>query len=188
MGELQGRREPDRPEQPPPDDAQPRPRVEIRNTPGPRPAPGPADVLINPRTPRDRPEPAKRDTSDGPTHRPPDLIPPRGEDLAEKDAPGASRIDKVRNKLLDKENLGDLTDVTDHAGDVGYKLLLGPRPTGQAEVQAPQPAWHRPPHQALDGGQALTAMLVTGLLVGEGLKRVYDLRNELKERTHGRHG
>lgn len=154
MGELHGRGEPDRPE-PTPEDARHPPlrRLEVRDAAGPRPAPDPADVLVNH---RDRPGPHA-----------PDAVRPSGTELLEKDATGASDVDKVRKKLFDKEFLGDLTDVTDHAGDTGYKLLMGPKPTGQ-EVRTPKPVWHRPPDQGLDGGQALTAMLVTGCSSAKG--------------------
>ena len=190
MGELHGRPHPDRPEQqPPPDDAPPHPGVEIRNTPGPRPAPGPADVLINPPTPRDRPEPAKRDTPDGPTHRPPDLIPPRGEDLAEKDAPGSSLGDRLRKRALERENLENIDAASQEIGDDAFSVLSKPRgPThAHADVRH-QPTMVETPHHGLDGGDTLSAVLFTGFIVGEGLRRTYRKMNELKEIRHAGNG
>ena len=124
-----------------------------------------------------------------PADSPADRLPPTGEELVEKDAPEASRVDKVRKRLFDKEVLPDLTDVTEKAGRAGLDLLSGSPPTGKAEVCVPQPIkMYTTPHQGVDGGQILTGMLVVGLVIGEGTKRAYRMTTELKERAHGRVG
>ena len=187
MGELHGRPTPDRPNPPPEDVRRPRPRIEVRNTPGPRPAPGPADVLVNPRAPRDRPASAKRDAPDGPTHRPPVLIPPRGEDLAEKDAPGASRVDRARKRAFDQDNLANVDSAFHEWGETWDGVRT--RPPGPTHAQADvrqHPTMFETPSHGVDSGNTLTAMLVTGILLGEGLRWSYRKASELKETWNAR--
>lgn len=186
MGELHGRPNPDRPEQPPPDERHPHiRRVEVRYYREPRPAPGPADVLVNAR--RDRPPPPKRDAPDGPTHRSPDDTPPSGKDLAEEDAPGASRVDRARKRALDQDNLANVDTAFHEWGDTYDGVRVRPPGPTHAHADVRQhPTMFESPHHGIDSGNTLTAMLVTGILLGEGLRLGYRKASELKERWNAR--
>ena len=167
VDERQGRPTPDRPEDrppPSPDADRPRPRVEIRPIVTPRPAPGPADVLLTPR--------------DGPTHRPPDLIPPRGEDLAKMESPGDSLGERFRRFVFDEQTLENADDAihtwVDNIESHFPDELKRP-PTSHAEMRAATrgPTIHQPVQYGPDHADTIATVLATGILLGERLMWAY---------------
>jgi len=104
--------------------------------------------------------------------------PPSGDELVEMDPPEGSRADKFRKRFMDKDTLETITDVTDGASETGAKYF-GPRPPSKAEVCVPKPThWEAPPQQSADGSQALTGMLVVGIMIGHGVMRLHRMRSK----------
>lgn len=89
------------------------------------------------------------------------------------DSPGTSRAEKIRKGFLDEATVEEITERTDDISEFGAKFF-GSRPPTKAEVCVRQPDhWQAPPHQAPDGAQLLTGMLVVGIVTGHGVMRAY---------------
>jgi hypothetical protein len=115
--------------------------------------------------------------------------PPSGEELVEAELDDASLTDKLEKRLLEKDTLDGLHDVVKHTGKDAGELLFGDRPPTHSEVCVPMPTKeHLTPGPGMDGGELLTGMLVAGIAIGEGVKRVYAMRHAEKEGGHGRFG
>lgn len=162
------------------------PQVAVRYVTDQRPDTGPTSLGPY-RTSKDRPE--REPAPDGPTHRAPDIEPPSGKDLVEDDAP--TRGGELRKQLFDEENLGNVDDVLDHVGEAIDDIWIDQpdrSPTTHTQARQPDAVLHAPDH-ALESQDALTAMFVTGILLGESVRVVYRKASELKERRqHARHG
>ena len=159
MGELRGGR-PDQPEEQP----------EPRRTPAPtgdRPSPAP-DSNNNPEAIR-RAMRASDAFADRPTHRAPDIEPPSGTELQEKDAPEASRGARFRKRLGEK--LEDSHDSLDQVGEIISGVARNA--PGHSEVRTPKPVIENPTPHGIEGGQVLTGAFVAGILLGEGVRRAY---------------
>ena len=100
------------------------------------------------------------------------------------DVPDAPRGDRFRKVLA--ETSADASDVASKLGEHidGFRKP----PTGRPEVRSPHPVMENPTPQGVDTGHLLTATLVTGILLGEGLRLGYRKGSELKERWHARNG
>jgi len=148
---------------------------------------GPAD----PRpylTAKDTPAPrTKPDASDGPTHRAADVEGPSGEELLEKDKLHKSRIDELREELI--ENFDEVHDWAESIGDKFTQALDRPEPTGHYLQCRPRVVEAHPANPyGVDAGTGAAAMLATGLFVGEIARRTYRKAAELKERSNARYG
>jgi len=144
---------------------------------------GPAD----PRpylTAKDRPAPRTTpELPDGPTHRAADVEPPSGEELSEKDSVGKSKLDELREELV--ENFEDVHDWADSLGKKLDQALDRQVPTGhhvQVRPREPQ-AYPTLPH-GVDAGTTAGAMLATGLLIGEMTRRTYRKAAERREKSN----
>ena len=164
--------------------------VEVRYVTDRRPDTGPASLGPY-RTSKDRPEPEpKPEPVDGPTHRAPDIEPPSGDELLQKDAPGASRLDRARKKFFEAENLDNEQSKIHDWGELFQgSVLEKPQdpPSIKCESRPPQPV-SETPHAGIDGGDTLTSMFVAGILLGEGIRAVYRKTSEPKENLHARNG
>lgn len=169
-----------------PDQRRPDPRVEVRYVTDLHAETGPSSprpyrtATIHPRNPITPP--------DGPAHRPPDLIPPRGEDLPNLDAPGASRAADLRKALLESDNIENVQSALDEWSspyESAFPAKPHVPPTAHTEVR-PRQTMYETPHLGLDTGDVLTAMFVGGILLGETARVAYRKTSELKEIWHGR--
>ncbi|HEY3683783.1 MAG TPA: hypothetical protein VGL93_12120 [Streptosporangiaceae bacterium] len=115
---------------------------------------------------------------------------PTGDRLAEPDEDDASRLEKLRAKLFEKDFLGDLESAAAEWGDIGHDCLPVHRPTGHAEVRSP----HVTPsvehqHQGVDGGDAVTAVIFGSIVASDMARRLYHRIDDWKEaRRNARDG
>lgn len=165
------------------------PHVELRYVTDPHPDRSPTSPAPY-RTSHDRPPTPDPDPPDGPSHHAPDLEPPNGTELAEQDAPGASRLDRARKKFFEAENLDNEQSTIHDWGDLFQDTVLEkPQtpPSARTESRAPHTI-SETPHHGIETGDTLTAMFFAGILLGESVRAVYRKASEPKERLHARNG
>lgn len=164
------------------------PNVDVRYVTDGRPDLGPANIRPY-RTSKERPEPeSEPEQVDGPTHRPPDLLPPTGEKLMETDGPGDSVLNRLRKAALDKEALADGIDSVKEAGSTLDDAISKPQGPTYAEVHSRSgPSMYKTPDHGVEYGDAATSMLVAGILIGEGARLTFHKMREMRETRHARH-
>lgn len=116
-------------------------------------------------------------------------LPPRDKP-AEPDDEDASRTEKLRGKLYEKEFLGDLESALGEWGDLSHDALPSRPPDGHAEVQQPHKA-PSPEFQGVgvDGGDALTAVIFTSIAASRVVHYLHRKLDDWKEvRRNGRDG
>jgi hypothetical protein len=92
---------------------------------------------------------------------------PTGEELVKMESDKKSRFERARKRGYERSE--DVIDAVDKGADTVQKVLARPSPTGHPETVT-HPEITPAPHEGISAGNAATAILVLGLMFGEGIR------------------
>ncbi|MEV5710272.1 hypothetical protein [Actinoallomurus sp. NPDC052274] len=96
---------------------------------------------------------------------------PTGEELRDMDSDKLSRFDRIRKSAL--KNAGDILDKSKEYANLGHDVLGRPPTGSHAQVRGLQPEVANAPHDGASVGDLITGVMVAGLLLGEGGRRLH---------------